>query len=712
MSKKILLHAIVLSSLTASYASDNNAEINDFKSLLENVSTLATKKSLNVDYMPSVVSIVDAQTYLDAGIQNVGEALGMLPGIQMQLSPMGYSMATVRGFKNPNAYLSDKIKILIDGVAINNEVSGSGDFYMDFPLQLVDRIEVLRGPNSTTQGSGAFYGTVNIITKLGNSKEENKIFLGTGSYSTLSAGANIYTLSNNWKLFSDGYVTRNDKSLPIEGSTTKTNEAMRDVSIGFKAVNGDFEFLTRYKRSVYGNFYGFEEDPKLIWLSPNEHINSYFFSQASYKANVNEVGIETKVNFSQRELNEGSFIAEKAVTASRFAAVGVTNMQEGFYFTEKLREQNFEAETIFTLPKINSNEIIAGVGARYVRIPQDDYYNSVENAITQNLSTILSSTNYNSFRYRASREPAFWANPTTNFIRANQTRTIGYGYIQDLISLTPKVDVILGARVDDYSDIGTKLSQRAAVVYRADDKTIFKLLYGSAFRAPTFTEAYANGHINYRAGTENIKPEETDTYEAVALYTPDFNNKFSLDFFYSNLKNVIDLEEFSNTIPGYQNYNDRRSKGIEFEYSFQSKPNHNFYFNASYIETGYTVPPENDYPVSVNQSMPDISKVMLKAMYVYRPIDSLSFGTTWQYYSQTTQSQLGWIVEDGVDTTVHQQHIVDETLTYKFSASSEMRATVKNIFNEDIRQPSYYYNTDGGIKREGRNYLFSYVQRF
>jgi iron complex outermembrane receptor protein len=712
MSKKILLHAILLSSLTVSNASENAAEINDFESLLENASTLATKKSLNVDYMPSVVSIVDAQTYIDAGIQNVGEALGMLPGIQMQLSPMGYSMATVRGFKNPNAYLSDKIKILIDGVAINNEVSGSGDFYMDFPLQLVDRIEVLRGPNSTTQGSGAFYGTVNIITKLGNSKEENKIFLGTGSYSTLSAGANIYTLSNNWKLFSDGYIARNDKSLPFEGSTKSTNEAMKDFSIGLKAVNGGFEFLTRYKKSTYGNFYGFEEDPNIIALSPNQHTNSYFFSQASYKANINEVGIETKVNFSQRELNEGSFIADALGTYNRFALVGVTDMHDGFYFTEKLKEQNFEAETTFTLPKIYSNEIVAGVGARYVRIPQDDYYNSVENAITQNLATILASPNYNSFRYKESREPAFWADPTTSFIRANQTRTIGYGYIQDLISVNPDVDVILGARIDDYSDIGTKLSQRAAVVYRADDKTIFKLLYGSAFRAPTFTEAYANGHINYRAGAENIKSEETDTYEAVAIYTPDFNNKFSLDLFYSKLKNVIDLEEFSNTIPGYQNYNDRKSKGIEFEYNFHSKPQHNFYFNASYVETGYTVPPENDYPVSVNQSMPDISKFMLKAIYIYKPIDNLSFGTTWKYYSKTTQSQLGWIVDDRTDTTVHAQHIVDETLTYKFSASNEIRATVKNLFNEDIRDPSYYYNTDGGIKREGRNYLFSYVMRF
>ena len=711
MSKTLLLHAVLLSTLTLSYAAEPSGDINDFESLLENVSTLATKKSLNVDYMPSVVSVVDAQTYIDAGIQNVGEALGMLPGIQIQLSPMGYKMSTVRGFKNPNAYLSDRIKILVDGVAINNEVSGSSDFYMDFPLQLIDRIEVLRGPNSTTQGSGAFYGTVNIITKLGNSKKENKIFFGAGSYKTLTAGADIYALSDNWKIFSDGYIAHNEKSLPVDGRTEGTDEAMKDFSIGLKAVNGGFEFLTRYKRSVYGNFYGFEENLDPIPTSPKEHINAYFFSQASYKTNLSNIGIETKVNFSHRELNEGANIDSIGYVASRFNTVGVT-MQEGFYFTEQLKEQNFEAESILTLPKFKSNEIVAGVGARYVRIAQDDYYNSVENAITQNISTILASPNYNSFRFRESREPAFWADPTTSFIRGNQSRTIGYGYFQDLISLSPDVDLILGARVDNYSDIGTKWSQRAAVVYRTDDKTIFKLLYGSAFRAPSFTEAYANGHINYRAGVENIKPEETNTYEAVVIYSPDFNNKFSIDFFYSQLKNVIDLEEFSSTIPGYQNYNDRISKGVEFEYNFQSNPKHDFYFNASYIETGYATPPEEDYPVSLSQSMPDISKVMLKAIYIYRPIDNLSFGTTWQYLSKTAQSQIGWILEDGVDTTVHQQHIVDETLTYKFSASSEFRATVKNIFNEDIRDPSYYYNTAGGIKREGRNYLFSYVQRF
>lgn len=125
MRNHFLFSAVTL--LAVTFAQANEPLVNEFESLMEDLSSIATKKSLNVDYLPSVVTIIDAQTYLDAGIGNVAQALGMLPGFQIQLSPMGYTMTTVRGLKNPNAYLSDKIKIFVDGVAINNEVSGSSN---------------------------------------------------------------------------------------------------------------------------------------------------------------------------------------------------------------------------------------------------------------------------------------------------------------------------------------------------------------------------------------------------------------------------------------------------------------------------------------------------------------------------------------------------------------------------------------------------------
>jgi len=100
---------------------------------------------------------------------------------------------------------------------------------------------------------------------------------------------------------------------------------------------------------------------------------------------------------------------------------------------------------------------------------------------------------------------------------------------------------------------------------------------------------------------------------------------------------------------------------------------------------------------------------MIKALYNYTPIKQLSFGTTWHYYSPTTQTKLDWIDSD---TTVPAVHIFDETITYRFSSLSEAKFGIKNILDVDVYQPSYYYQLEGGIKREGRNYFVSYIQKF
>ncbi len=707
--KKVILSTIALGLMfTVAHASESD----DFESLVNEVSDIATKKSLNVDYLPSVVTVIDAQTYLSGGVTTLGEALGMLPGIQMQLSPMGYTMTTVRGLKNPNAYISDKIKVMVDGVAINNEITGSSNFYMDFPIQLVDKIEVLRGPGSTTYGAGAFYGVVNVITKLGNSIGENQVFVGIGSYNSKILGGNLNVVDGDWKIFTDAYYQNNDKAIYDQDKDNSTDEALRDLSLGIKAVNGGFELLSRYKRNVSGNFYSYEGEYNPIPDKNEEHANAYFFTQLSYKIPLNAYKLETKASISHRELDTAINMYNVEDAASRFEKVGIT-MQEGFVTEEKTQEINMQVETILTLPTIASNDISVGVGVQRAEIKEDDFYSSVENTITKNLSAILNHPNYNDFRYRQTKEPAFWANPQTTLLNGNPSRNIFYANAEDLISLNEKTDLILGLRADNYSDFGTKYSSRAGIVYRSSDEFTYKLLYGSAFRAPTFTEAYHNGHINYRAGDENLRPEETNTYEAMAIYAPNLNNKFSLNLFYSELDNVIDLEEDEFTIDGYANYKDRYSRGVEFEYYFKNMA-HNFYLNATYIDAIYTIPPEEG-EISKNQSMPDISKIMYKAMYIYTPVSKLSFGTTWKYFARTTSTELQWVLDEAdlYDATAREAHIFDETITYRITANAQARLSIKNIFDTDVRQPSYYYYTsDGGILREGRNFLLSYSYTF
>ena len=497
----------------------------------------------------------------------------------------------------------------------------------------------------------------------------------------MTAGANVYTISDDWKIFADGYYQKNSKNVGIDNSLSgisdnvTTDIKMKDFSLGFRAINGGLEFLTRYKRNVSTNLYSFENNFEPIPTSPKEHQNSYFYSQLSYKTPINDYSVELKANFSHKAL-------EEAVNWAPIQA----GLPDGYFFELKQKEQNFETEAILALPQLKSNDILVGAGVHYARVVQDKYYNSYENLYDPTKGTTLFEENLN--------------------------RTIVYGYVEDLISVNKDIDITLGLRVDNYSDFGIQTSERMGVVYRATEALIFKLLYGSAFRAPTFTEAYAKVHDQYRAGDENLVPEETNTYEGVVIYSPNYNNKFSLNIFYSDVNNIIDLEENASTPQGYRNYQARRSQGVEFEYSFRTQQEHSLYFNASYIDTEYQIPPDAPF-FDYTQSMPDISKVMLKGIYIYTPTNKLSFGTTWQYYSQTTESILGtqnWITSK--DTSVHAEHIFDETITYRFSASSELSLTVKNLFDEDVRQPSYYYYTPGGITKEGRNYLVSYVQRF
>ena len=694
--KKIVLSKIVVLSLLGSLNANEIDSLEGFESLLNEVSDIATKKSINVDYLPSVVSVTNAQTLIDSGVQNIGEALSLLPGIQMQLSIYGQPVTNVRGFKNPRSMISDKIKILIDGVAINNEAAATSGFYIDFPIQLVDKIEVLRGPGSTVYGAGAFYGAVNIITKLGNENEDSQLYIGMGSYKYATIGANVNTTSSNWKIFTDGYFSKNDKAITHDDKTT--DEAMKNVSLGFKAVNGNFEFLTRYKKSHYGNFYLYPSDA--VPNMDDGHKDSYLFSQLSYKTFLNDFMLETKTSFSNRESDVNAYFPISVENVSNiFSTGGVFDMQEAFYVRDHQIENNIEAEAILTLPSLLSNDISIGVGVRRAKLSTNYFYSSVENALVENMDTIVE--NMDTFIWFNSQDEAsYWENPASNKLFDLNKRTIKYAHIQDLISLGTSTDFILGARVDDYSDIGTNISSRAGIVHRSSDELIFKLLYGSAFRTPSFYEAYTSGHIWYGHGVESLSQEETKTYETSLIYLPDFNNKLSINAYYSELSDIIDIDKSADSYIGYNNMKDRVNKGVEFEYSYRTKNAHDLYLNATYTDAEYTTVKKD-----IDQTMPDLSRVMLKGMYIYTPITKLSFGTTWQYYSKTIQNK-----SNNYESSVDKQHIVDETVTYAISSYSTLRLTVKNLFNEDQKLPNY--DVDGGSLREGRNYFLSYVQKF
>jgi iron complex outermembrane receptor protein len=91
----------------------------------------------------------------------------------------------VKGFGRAGDYNS-RILILIDGHKINENVFGSAAIGTDFPvdLDLVDRVEIIRGPNYSLYGSSAFFGVINVVTRTGMNLKGPEISGEIGGFET------------------------------------------------------------------------------------------------------------------------------------------------------------------------------------------------------------------------------------------------------------------------------------------------------------------------------------------------------------------------------------------------------------------------------------------------------------------------------------------------------------------------------------------------
>ncbi|MGZ8918574.1 MAG: TonB-dependent receptor plug domain-containing protein, partial [Methylobacter sp.] len=106
----------------------------------------------------------------------------------------GYGKLTSVFMRGTN---SDHVLVLIDGIKAGSVTSGTSPFEF-IPLDQVERVEIIRGPQSSLYGSEAIGGVIQIFTRKGGQQEKPAVTLdaGGGSYDTLRAAG---TVSGKWK---------------------------------------------------------------------------------------------------------------------------------------------------------------------------------------------------------------------------------------------------------------------------------------------------------------------------------------------------------------------------------------------------------------------------------------------------------------------------------------------------------------------------------
>jgi len=250
----------------------------------------------------------------------------------------------------------------------------------------------------------------------------------------------------------------------------------------------------------------------------------------------------------------------------------------------------------YKLSNLSSNGILGDltIKERIIGIQsQFDYIVNKKNTLTfgleyANLSTDnpLTLSNIDSITRMQTNQFVEVRGTTFGMMERDAKRDIFAFFIQDSWQMAEKLNLTTGLRVDHYREFGSSINPRISLVWKLLEDTNIKLLYGHAFRAPTFSELYAvySGQV----GNENLGPEKIDTFEI------GINHKFapkisdSFNYFYNDMTDLI-LPSGAIIVEGWPqqliNIGKVNSQGIETEVKANFEKNTYAYFNYSYARS-------------------------------------------------------------------------------------------------------------------------------
>ena len=177
--------------------------------------TSVSHKEQRVGDAAAAVYVITQEEIRRSGMTTVPELLRLVPGVQVaQINSNKWAVA-LRGFNN---LFADKVLVLIDGRTMYDRLN-SGVFWesLDMPLDLIDRIEVIRGPGGATWGANAVNGVINIITKSADVTAGAAASVRTGTFDGMQAAARYggalgglaYRLDSQWSARGQSQIDAN-----------------------------------------------------------------------------------------------------------------------------------------------------------------------------------------------------------------------------------------------------------------------------------------------------------------------------------------------------------------------------------------------------------------------------------------------------------------------------------------------------------------------
>lgn len=497
----------------------------------------ASRYEQRVTQAPSSISIMTSEEIRRFGYTNFEEVLNSFRGMYV-MDDRNYPYLGVRGFHQPGDY-NTRLLVLVDGHRINDNLYDTGSIGREamVDLNVVERVEFIRGPSSSVYGSSAFFGVINVVTKRGHDIDGVEVSQEAGSLDTYRTSATYGTTfadDADFLVSFSNYSSEGMDELYFREFDQRVSDDPRARNDGM-ALRLDDEHAAKVFTSLRSGSWSttayYSERVKQIPTAPYETVfadpDSRTKDQHGYVDFAFAGEISSKLSYGARAFYD--YLRYTGSLAYDYAAAEEPSQR--YLYRDLGLGEWAGAELHLTATLASNYTLVAGVEYRDSLTEEQVAYDDVE--------------------------PRFYYLDIDT-----DSRSLG-AFAQLEARLREDFTVTAGLRYDDHSAVGNTLNPRLAAIYNPTPTSAVKFLYGEAYRAPNPYERFY--YYEEQQFHPTLEPETIRTTELV--YESYFGQRYRLNVsaYHYDIADLISQRESVDVVRYFANVDAVEAQGAEIE---------------------------------------------------------------------------------------------------------------------------------------------------
>lgn len=601
---------------------------------------------------PSSVTVITADQIQKHGYRTLADILRTVRGFYVTYD-RNYSFVGIRGLNRPGDF-NTRVLLLIDGHRLNDNIYDQAMTGTEFPLDidLIERVEVIRGPVSSLYGANAFFGVVNVITRKGRD-------VGGLEIASEAASFNTY----------QGRVSYGRRLPQLEF-----------------LFSGTFHGSRGHNRLFYPEFNAPETNNGWAVHVDDDQVGS-LFSTLHFK----DFTLQALTASREKGIPTGSYGTVFNSSGSRTTdAHSYFDLRYEHTFSQDwnlLARAFYDRYLYYGTYVYASEENPTGISPNKDAVDGKWWGTELQLSKTflrRHRVTFGSEYRNNLRQYQSNYD----IDPPFIYFRDQRSSFTVATYLQDEFSITKSLALNAGLRYDYYDNIHSSASPRAALIYRPAQSTALKFVYGTAFRVPNVYELY---YVSFdELANPQLSPEKIRTFEFVWEQTLNKNLSFSSSLYQNKLDHLIGLQTTADGLLQFANIHRAQSRGLELELNGKWPAGWEGGLNYSIQRTEDT---------ATHQTLTN-SPTNLAKLSVVAPLwrKKLFAGLDTQYTGRRATPQLGHVAGAPVFNLT--------LFARELGKHATLSASIYNLLDRAYFDPGSAEHLQNAIKRDGRNFRF------